>query len=277
MANETPQVMTIAGTDSSGGAGMSADLKTFFAQHVYGANVVVSVTAQNTFGVQQVQMLTPNMVTQQLTSVGSDLKISAFKTGMLGDAITVHTVAAAIEKHDFGDYILDPVMIAKGGARLLTEQAIDAVISDLLPLATLVTPNLPEAEVLAHSQIKTHEDVADVAKRIQELGAKNVLLKGGHGNEKNVYDYVLLENGEHFWMKSQRVDTVRTHGTGDTISAAITAQLALGKTLKNAIITAKAYVDATIRDGIYVGHGHGPLNHSAPVRSINQPEVLDDL
>ncbi|WP_367301096.1 bifunctional hydroxymethylpyrimidine kinase/phosphomethylpyrimidine kinase [Leuconostoc carnosum] len=277
MINETPQVLTIAGTDSSGGAGISADLKTFAAQGVYGANVIVSVTAQNTIGVQQVQMIPANMVTNQIESVGTDLKIRAFKTGMLGDALTVQTVADAIKKQQFGDFILDPVMIAKGGARLLAEEAIDAVKKELLPLATLVTPNIPEAEVLSGRTISNHEDVQKVAYTIQKLGAKNILLKGGHAEGQAVYDYVLLEDGTHFWLKSMRVNTVRTHGTGDTISAAITAQLALGKALKTAIILAKSYVDATIREGISVGHGHGPLNHLAMVKPLNSPEVLDDI
>jgi len=277
MANETPQVMTIAGTDSSGGAGVSADLKTFFAHHVYGANVIVSVTAQNTRGVQQVQMIPPAVIAEQIQSVADDLSISVVKTGMLGDVQTVHTVAKALKTYDFGSYILDPVMVAKGGAKLLCDDAILALKTQLLPLATMVTPNMPEAEVLTEMTIQTHEDVKAAAYKLQLLGAKNVLLKGGHGSDIAVYDFALLADGSYFWLKSQRVDTERTHGTGDTLSAAIAAQLALGLDMKTAIIKGKAYVDATIRDGIQVGHGHGPLNHLAVIAKENQPEVIDDI
>ncbi|GMA69451.1 hydroxymethylpyrimidine/phosphomethylpyrimidine kinase [Leuconostoc litchii] len=277
MTNETPQVLTIAGIDSSGGAGISADLKSFAAQHVYGANVVVALTAQNTLGVQEVLMISPEMIHAQLQSIVDDLRISAVKSGMLGDVVTVEKVADFLKMNEFGTYILDPVMVAKGGAHLLNDKAIVAVKSVLLPLATLITPNIPEAEVLSGVTINDHQDMMKAALKIQKLGAKNVLLKGGHTSAKHVYDYILLADGHHFWMKSTRVDTKRTHGTGDTISAAITAQLALGKDMKTAIISAKAYVDATIRNGIQVGHGHGPLNHQAKVTEVNNPEVLANV
>ncbi|MCM0582544.1 bifunctional hydroxymethylpyrimidine kinase/phosphomethylpyrimidine kinase [Weissella diestrammenae] len=263
MTNSTPQVMTIAGIDSSGGAGMSADLKTFTMNGVYGANVVVSITAQNTTGVQSVEMVSPTMVAAQLKSVADDLHISAVKTGMLGDAQTVTTVAKAIQTYDFGAFILDPVMVAKGGAHLLEDSAVTAVIQNLLPLSTLVTPNLPEAEVLTGTTIQSDIEIAQAAHQLQQLGAKNVLIKGGHGDEPVVRDYVLLADQSAFWLESQRFATIKTHGTGDTISAAITARLALGDSLKAAIIYAKHYVDATIRQSINVGHGHGPLNHWA--------------
>lgn len=277
MANETPQVMTIAGTDSSGGAGMTADLNTFAAQGVYGANVVVSVTAQNTRGVQQVQMITPEMVMAQLQAVADDLQIRAVKTGMLGDTATVETVAKAVRAFNFGPLILDPVMVAKGGAQLLSDAAVAAVRTALMPLATLITPNIPEAEVLTGMTIQSTSDVMAATEKLHSFGTQNILIKGGHGEAPVVMDYVRLANGQHFWLKTTRFDTKRTHGTGDTISAAITAQLGLGLDLKAAIIRAKAYVDATIRDGILVGHGYGPLNHLAVVTTENQPEVHDDI
>ncbi|MFL2051730.1 hydroxymethylpyrimidine/phosphomethylpyrimidine kinase [Leuconostoc mesenteroides] len=252
MVNKTPQVLTIAGMDSSGGAGVSADLKTFAAQGVYGANVIVALTAQNTMGVQQVSMTSPSMIHAQLKSV-----------------------AEFLQQADFGNYVLDPVMVAKGGAHLLSDEAIVAIKSSLIPLATLITPNMPEAEVLSGSNITNHEDVMQSASKIQQLGVENVLLKGGHASGKDVYDYILLADGSHFWLKSSRVDTIRTHGTGDTISAAITARLALGDDMKTAIIHAKAYVDATIREGIDVGHG--PLNHQARVTDRHFPEVLENV
>lgn len=277
MVNETPQVMTIAGTDSSGGAGMTADLNTFAAHGIYGANVVVSITAQNTQGVRQVQMITPDMVMAQLQAVADDLAIRAVKTGMLGDADTVHTVAKALQQFDFGPLILDPVMVAKGGAQLLSEAAVEAVRTALMPLAMLITPNIPEAEVLTGMTIQTPDDIMAAADKLHAFGTQNILIKGGHGDAPVVMDYVRLASGAHFWMKTTRFDTQRTHGTGDTISAAITAQLGLGLDLKSAIIAGKAYVDATIRDGILVGHGYGPLNHLAVVTAQNQPEVYDDI
>lgn len=277
MVNETPQVMTITGTDSSGGAGMTADLNTFAAHGIYGANVVVSVTAQNTLGVQHVHMLPPDMVMAQLQSVADDLAIRAVKTGMLGDAATVETVAQGLQQFNSGPLILDPVMVAKGGAQLLSDEAVATVRTTLMPLATLITPNIPEAEVLTGLTIQSPSDIMAAADRLHNFGTKNILIKGGHGNAREVTDYVRLENGEHFWLQTTRFDTPRTHGTGDTISAAITAQLGLGVTLKTAIIHAKAYVDATIRDGIAVGHGHGPLNHFPKVTAENQPEVYDAI
>lgn len=277
MVNETPQVMTIAGTDSSGGAGMTADLNTFAAHGIYGANVVVSVTAQNTLGVQHVHMLPPDMVMAQLQSVADDLAIRAVKTGMLGDAATVKTVAQGLQQFNFGPLILDPVMVAKGGAQLLSDEAVATVRTTLMPLATLITPNIPEAEVLTGRTIQSPSDIMAAADRLHSFGTKNILIKGGHGNARVVTDYLRLENGEHFWLQTTRFDTPRTHGTGDTISAAITAQLGLGVTLKTAIMHAKAYVDATIRDGIAVGHGHGPLNHFPKVTPENQPEVYDEI
>jgi len=256
MVNETPQVMTIAGTDSSGGAGMTADLNTFAAHGIYSAN---------------------DMVMAQLQSVADDLAIRAVKTGMLGDAATVKTVAQGLQQFNFGPLILDPVMVAKGGAQLLSDEAVATVRTTLMPLATLITPNIPEAEVLTGLAIQSPSDIMAAADRLHSFGTKNILIKGGHGNARVVTDYVRLENGEHFWLQTTRFDTPRTHGTGDTISAAITAQLGLGVTLKTAIMHAKAYVDATIRDGIAVGHGHGPLNHFPKVTAENQPEVYDEI
>ena len=241
MINEFPQALSIAGSDSGGGAGMQADLKTMQMRHVFATTVLVAITAQNTLGVQD-----------------------ACKTGMLADTETVETVVANLRQSDFGPLVVDPVMIAKGGAHLLTDEAISTVRTKLLPLADLVTPNLPEAEALAEMTIKNNADMKKAGQRLQALGAKNVLVKGGHfNNQKQASDFVLLADGSSFWMSSPRIDTKRTHGTGDTISACITAELAKGVSMENAIRIGKAYVEATIRDGIQVGHGHGPLNHWA--------------
>lgn len=261
--NSFPQVLTIAGTDSGGGAGIMADLKTFQMQKVFGTAVVVAITAQNTLGVQKSFLLPLDMVDAQFASLAADFKIRACKTGMLGDAAHVRQVALNLEKYDFGPVIIDPVMVAKGGAPLLSKDAVATVKNELLPLANLITPNLPEAEVLTGIKIQSQEQYPDLAQCLQDMGAKNVLIKGGHADSEQVKDYALLENGSNFWVSRPRIDTKRTHGTGDTLAAAITAQLALGQSLVAAIKIAKNYVTKTIEQTIQVGHGHGPLNHWA--------------
>ena len=264
MINEFPQALSIAGSDSGGGAGMQADLKTMQMRHVFATTVLVAITAQNTLGVQDAMPLPKKIIDEQFASLNADLKIRACKTGMLADTATVETVVANLKKYDFGPLIVDPVMIAKGGAHLLTDEAIATVREQLLPLADLITPNLPEAQALAEMEIETNDDMIKAGRKLQALGAKNVLGKGGHFNDQaQASDFVLLADGSNFWMSSPRIDTKRTHGTGDTISACITAELAKDVTMENAIRIGKAYVEATIRDGIQVGRGHGPLNHWA--------------
>lgn len=264
MINSFPQTLTIAGSDSGGGAGMEADLKTMQMRHVFGTAVLVAITAQNTIGVQKAVPLSPDIIDAQFKSIADDFKIRACKTGMLADSTRVHTVAENLKKYDFGPLIVDPVMVAKGGAPLLTEDAVKTVIDELLPLAYLVTPNLPEAEKLARMKITSEDEMVTAAQKIQTLGPKNVLVKGGHLlADSQSSDFTLLENGDHFWMNSERIHTKRTHGTGDTISSCIVAELAKGRTLEEAIRIAKHYVTATIIHTIQVGHGHGPLNHWA--------------
>ncbi|WEV36934.1 bifunctional hydroxymethylpyrimidine kinase/phosphomethylpyrimidine kinase [Lactobacillus sp. ESL0677] len=261
--NSFPQVLTIAGTDSGGGAGIMADLKTFQMQGVFGTAVVVAVTAQNTLGVQASHLLPLEMIDKQCASLAADFKIRATKTGMLGDAAHVHQVALNLQKYDFGPVTVDPVMVAKGGAHLLSEDAITTVKKELFPLANLVTPNLPEAQVLTGMTVTSQQQYPDLAHSLQEMGVKNVLIKGGHSTTEEVRDFALLEDGSSFWVSSPRTHTKRTHGTGDTLAAAITAQLALGHDLAAAVKLAKKYVTKTIEQTIQVGHGHGPLNHWA--------------
>jgi len=262
--NEFPQVATIAGTDSGGGAGVMADLKTMQARHVFGTAVVVAVTAQNTLGVQDFMAMPTQLIDEQFASLAADFKIRACKTGMLADAAHVHTVVENLKRVDFGPLTVDPVMIAKGGAPLLAEDAIQTVRDELIPLATVVTPNLPEAERLTGQSITSNDDMVAAGHTLQDLGAKNVIIKGGHETDpESANDFVLLADGTAFWLSAPRVDTVRTHGTGDTLSACITAELAKGQSMTNAIKTAKSYVAGTIKASIQVGHGHGPLNHWA--------------
>lgn len=262
--NSFPQALTIAGSDAGGGAGLQADLKTMQMRQVFGTNVVVALTAQNTYGVQATLPVPPQMIDDQFASLAADFQIRACKTGMLGDATTVKTVANNLQKYDFGPYVLDPVMIAKGGAKLLTDDAIDVIKQTLLPLATLITPNLPEASRLTGLAITDAATTLTAARQLQALGAQNVLIKGGHHDDATAAsDLVLLADGTFFWLTAPRTATKRTHGTGDTISSCIVAELAKGADLTTALWTAKSYVTATIQHPIQVGHGHGPLNHWA--------------
>lgn len=264
MTKQFPQALSIAGSDSGGGAGMQADLKTIQQRHVFAATVLVAITAQNTLGVQQALPLSAAMIDAQFASVAADLEIKACKTGMLADVDQVTAVVRNLKKYDLGPLTVDPVMIAKGGAPLLSEAAVATVRDLLLPLATLATPNLPEAEKLTDATIHTEADMAQAAKALQQIGVKNVIIKGGHFNDNaESNDFVLLEDGSNFWLTSQRIDTINTHGTGDTLSACITAELAKGTPMAEAIRIGKAFVEAAIQDGIVVGHGHGPLNHWA--------------
>ncbi|RXI77230.1 bifunctional hydroxymethylpyrimidine kinase/phosphomethylpyrimidine kinase [Levilactobacillus suantsaii] len=264
MANEFPQTLTIAGTDSGGGAGVMADLKTMQERQVFGTAVVVAVTAQNTLGVQDFMALPQKLIDEQFASLAADLKISACKTGMLADAAHVHGVVENLKRYDFGPLTVDPVMIAKGGAALLADDAVATVRDELVPLADVLTPNLPEAKRLTGLPLDDKEEMEAAAVELQNLGAKNVVIKGGHeATPDQASDFVLLADGRSFWLSAPRVDTVRTHGTGDTLSSCITAELAKGADFESAIRLAKDYVTAAIAHPIAVGHGHGPLNHWA--------------
>lgn len=259
--NQTPQVVTIAGSDSGGGAGVQADLKTFQAREVFGTSIIVALTAQNTLGVQESLAIPAEFIAQQFSSLATDLKIRAAKTGMLADPERVEVVVDSLKKVDFGPLVVDPVMIAKGGHSLLAEAAVVTIKEKLLPIADVITPNLPEAEVILGESIKTNQEIIAAAKKIQKLGPKNIVIKGGHSQNKAATDFILLADGSHFWLGAPRIQTVKTHGTGDTFSACIVAELAKGKTLKEAIFIGRAFVQGAIENEIFVGHGHGPLNH----------------
>lgn len=271
--NSFPQTLTIAGTDSGGGAGIMADMKTMQECGVFSTAVIVAVTAQNTLGVQDFQALDPKLINEQFSSINDDFEIRACKTGMLADAEHVSIVVDNLKKYDFGPLVLDPVMIAKGGAQLLSDEGINTIKNDLVKLSELITPNIPEAERLADCEVKNKDDMLLAAKKIKKMGAKNVLIKGGHGESLEVNDFVLLDDESHFWMKSKRVDTIRTHGTGDTISSAIVSRLALGDDMESAILYGKDFVEAAIKNTIQVGHGHGPLNHWAYNIGGNNNEI----
>ncbi|WP_105956989.1 bifunctional hydroxymethylpyrimidine kinase/phosphomethylpyrimidine kinase [Apilactobacillus quenuiae] len=256
-----PQALTIAGSDSGGGAGIQADIKTMEANHVFSTNVIVGITAQNTIDVQNVFALPANIINQQFSSVIADFEISATKTGALFDNEHVKIIVDNIKKYNLHPLIVDPVMVAKGGAKLLSENGIKTIIKDLVPLADIVTPNLPEAEVIVNFKLSSNEKIKQAAHIIHDLGAKNVIIKGGHSSRNIISDYVLLENGHDFWLNSKKYHTKRKHGTGDTLSSAIVAGLAKGKNIREAIFYGKKYIDTILKNKIIVGNGHGPLNH----------------
>lgn len=258
-SNKIPIALTIAGSDSGGGAGIQADLKTFHAFGVYGTSVITAITAQNTRGVSAVHPVPLDHVRAQLDAVASDLRPAAFKTGMLATTDLVATVAAEIQRHGLTNYVLDPVMVATSGDRLLDEDAVDALKQRLIPLATVVTPNLHEAAILAGMPVASLDDMRAAASRIRELGAPAVLVKGGH-LEREAADLLLDHHGERIWRR-HRIDTVHTHGTGCTLSAAITACLASGDALPDSVDHAVRYVTKAIALAPGLGHGQGPINH----------------
>jgi hydroxymethylpyrimidine/phosphomethylpyrimidine kinase len=252
--------LTIAGSDSGGGAGIQADLKTFAAHGVYGTSAITAITAQDTIGVQAVHVAPDDVVTAQIEAVVADLGCDAVKTGMLANATIVEAVAAAVEALELPNLVVDPVMVAKSGDRLLDEEAMHAVRWTLLRLARVVTPNIPEAEVLAKMTITSVDDMKEAARRIAMLKPAAVVIKGGHLPGPEVID-ILLENGTvHEWV-GPRIAGPNTHGTGCTFASAIAAQLAKGGTLNEAVPAAKAYVEGAMRNGIPLGRGHRPLNH----------------
>ncbi|AHV97211.1 bifunctional hydroxymethylpyrimidine kinase/phosphomethylpyrimidine kinase [Paenibacillus sabinae] len=262
------KALTIAGSDSGGGAGIQADLKTFQELGVYGMSALTAVTAQNTLGVQGVYPLEPAAVAQQLDSVGEDLTPDAVKTGMLFSSDIIRTVADKIRQYGWNNLVIDPVMVAKGGSSLLLREAVQSLIDHLLPLALVTTPNIPEAEILADMSIANLQDCEEAAKRIRQMGSQSVVIKGGHGSENGIVTDVLYDGREFVYMESPRIDTRHTHGTGCTYSAALTAELAKGHSAAEAVRTAKAFIRAAIEDGLGIGSGHGPTNHFAYGRRL---------
>jgi hydroxymethylpyrimidine/phosphomethylpyrimidine kinase len=255
-----PRALTIAGSDSGAGAGIQADLKTFAAFGVYGTSAITALTAQNTLGVTGVHVVPAEFVTAQVEAVVSDIGCDAVKIGMLATSATVEAVVAVIDALELPNLVVDPVMVAKSGDRLLDADAVHAVRASLLRRARLVTPNLPEAEVLSGLRIATRADMREAARRIAGLGPAAVLVKGGHLAGPEVVD-VLFEKGIVHEFVGPRVETPASHGTGCTTAAAIAAGLAKGRELSAAVAAAKAYVAGAMRHGVPVGRGHQPLDH----------------
>ncbi|MGD7024185.1 bifunctional hydroxymethylpyrimidine kinase/phosphomethylpyrimidine kinase [Rossellomorea vietnamensis] len=259
---ETVKALTIAGSDSGGGAGIQADIKTFQELKVYGMSAITAVTAQNTLGVQGVFPITLNGIQQQLASIAEDLSPQAVKTGMLFNSDVIQLVAESIKLYQWSNLVVDPVMVAKGGSSLLQEEAVEALRKQLIPLSTVVTPNIPEAEVITGIKIDSLEKRKEAAEAILKLGAASVVIKGGHEQTKAASD--LFYDGTRFSLYSgPRIRTKNTHGTGCTFSAALTAELAKGKSLADSIHTAKRFIQAAIEQDLHIGEGHGPTNHWA--------------
>ena len=254
-----PKAMTIAGSDSGGGAGVQADLKTFAALGVYGASTLTAITAQNTVAVTSVHEIPTDVITAQIDAVLTDIGADAVKTGMLSSSDIIECVCEALEVHGVQRLVVDPVMIAKSGDALLREDAIGSLRTRLLPLAMVVTPNIPEAEALTETTIVSDADVRRAAEAIVGMGAKSVVVKGGH-REGPATD--LFYDGKEFKeFTAPRFDTVNTHGTGCTFASAVAAGLARGMVLTDAVALAKDYVTEGIRHSFSIGQGHGPLNH----------------
>jgi hydroxymethylpyrimidine/phosphomethylpyrimidine kinase len=255
------RVLAIAGSDSGGGAGIQADIKAITALGAYAATAITALTAQNTLGVHGIRIVPPDFIHQQIVVVLDDIGADAVKTGMLGDIATIETVADALARHAAGiPFVLDPVMVAKGGARLLDPGSVHALIRHLLPKASVISPNLPEAEVLSDRAIPNVAAMHDAAKALLDLGVPAVLLKGGHLPGDTLVDLLATSEGiESF--SAPRIDTRHTHGTGCTMASAIAASLAQGMPLREAVQRARDYVRAAIETAPGFGAGHGPLNH----------------
>lgn len=262
------RVLTIAGSDSGGGAGIQADLKTFSALGCFGMTAITALTAQNTTGVRAIHGVPPDMLRDQIDAVVEDIGVNAVKIGMLHAPDIVHTVADAIDRHHLPQVVLDPVMIATSGAVLIENDAVQALVQQLFPRAALITPNLDEASFLVGRTLHTEADMQNAAQELLTQGAQAVLLKGGHLAGEQVCDLFVSAKGEHWWLRAPRIASPNTHGTGCTLSSAIAAHLALGVRLQDAIQAAHVYVRQALQAGATVrtGHGSGPLNHSsAPV------------
>lgn len=254
------QILTIAGSDSGGGAGIQADIKAISANGGYAMSVITSVTAQNTVAVTDAFDLPIPLIEAQLDAVFTDFDVASVKTGMLSSSAIVQAVTEKLKAYTPPAVVVDPVMISKSKFSLLKEEAIDSLKTALIPLATVITPNIYEAELLAQRDIQNTDDVKDAAKVIAELGCHAVLVKGGHLTGNSATD-VLYCDGEWTFFQAEWVETENTHGTGCTYSAAIATQLAHGKDLRDAIQTAKAYITGAIQHALDIGHGHGPTHH----------------
>lgn len=252
--------LTIAGSDSSGGAGIQADLKTMCCLGVYGMSAVTALTAQNTTGVADIFEVSPEFLQKQLDCVFSDIYPDAVKTGMLSDERLISVIAETLKKYNAGNIVVDPVMVATSGSRLIKQEAVNSLSELLFPVADLITPNIPEAEILGDMKILSKADMELVSRKISEKYGCSVLCKGGHSVEDS--NDVLFHNGNIIWYEGIKIDNPNTHGTGCTLSSAIASFLALGKGIESAVALAKEYLSGAIKAGLDLGKGSGPLAHN---------------
>ena len=253
------KVLTIAGSDSSGGAGIQADLKTFSAHGTYGMSVITAVTAQNTQGVLAVQDISVELISKQIEAIFEDIKVDGLKIGMASQISTINTIGEGLRFYNPSNIVIDPVMVSKSGYHLLQRSAMKALVGILLPLATVVTPNIPEAEVITGIKINNIAEMEKAAGMIYKMGPRNVLVKGGH--LENEATDVLFDGIKFTYLKSSRIDTKNTHGTGCTLSAAIASNLAIGYSVEEAVRSAKEYITIAIENSLSIGKGVGPTNH----------------
>jgi hydroxymethylpyrimidine/phosphomethylpyrimidine kinase len=258
------KILIIAGSDSSGGAGIQADIKTVTALGSYAMTAITAVTIQNTTGVKSIVPIEPKKISDQIEFTSKDIKPDAIKIGMLHSAEVIKSVIRSLDFINVKKIILDPVMIAKGGAKLIDDKAVELLKNELIKKVTLITPNIPEAEILTNTKIKTKEDMIFAASILINLGAKNVFIKGGHLDFKVVQD-IFVNKKEIMIIKNKRITTTNTHGTGCTLSSAISTFFACGKTLKKSCELATKYVNNSIRSNLNYGKGHGPINHLSSV------------
>ena len=256
--------LTIAGSDSSGGAGIQADIKTMTAHKVYAMSAVTALTAQNTTGVYDIYEVSPEFLAKQLDCVFEDIFPQAVKTGMVSSTGLIETIAEKLKEYGAKNIVVDHVMVSTSGSKLLKDEAIESLKTCLFPLATVITPNIPEAEVIADTVIKDEKDMERAARTIYKSYGCAVLLKGGH-NLNDANDYLYSENGGR-WFKGERIDNPNTHGTGCTLSSAIASNLAKGYTLEQSVENAKRYLSLCLKDGLDLGRGRGPLNHAFAVK-----------
>lgn len=253
------KVLTVAGSDCSGGAGIQADLKTFSAHGVYGMSVIVSVVAENTSRVIDIQDISPDMIEKQLDAVFEDIEVDAVKIGMLSGLECMKAVSGKLKKYKPSNVVIDPVMLAKGGHALMRENALEFFKAELIPQAYLLTPNIPEAEAITGITLSDESDCMKAARLIYSMGAGNVMIKGGHGTGEA--KDILFDGESYYTFSTQRINTKNTHGTGCTLSSAIASNLAKGKNTREAVQKAKDYVTMAIRNSLEIGKGHGPTNH----------------
>ncbi len=256
--------LTIAGSDSGGGAGIQADLKTMIANGVYAMTAITALTAQNTTGVQGIFEVTPEFLEQQIDSVFTDIRPDAVKIGMVSSVGLIESIARKLKQYEAENIVVDPVMVATSGSRLISEDAIGALKELLLPMAAVLTPNIPETEVLSGMEVKTADDMITAAKYISETYHCAVLCKGGH--QLNDANDLLYRNGDYKWFNGKRIDNPNTHGTGCTLSSAIASNLAKGYDLDTAVERAKAYISGALAAMLDLGHGSGPMDHAFDFR-----------